>query len=53
MMQIFYDDLKPETQQAIKDYFEVETDAELFALTNWDTLPMAFAPLDIDLTTIV
>lgn len=45
-MDIWYDDLKQETQQAIKDYYEVETDEELFAITNWDRIPMAYAPLD-------
>jgi hypothetical protein len=45
-MEIFYDDLKPETQQALKYYYGVETDAELFAITNWDTISMAYAPLD-------
>lgn len=47
-MDIWYDDLKEETQQAIKDYYGVETDAELYAITNWDHIPMAYAPLDTE-----
>jgi len=47
-MEIFYDDLKKETQQAIKNYYGVKTDKELFVITNWDTIPMAYATLDND-----
>lgn len=37
---IFFHDLTPEAKVEVLEACGVETEAELFALTNWDTLPM-------------
>jgi hypothetical protein len=49
-MDIWFDDLKEETKQAIKDYYNVNTDEELFMITGWDTEAIAYADLPLDNT---